>query len=207
MMLVLILTPKQPLKFLLDIFGFSFTIIILAWIIAEGLFLTITKSDNSLPTTDKKVLLIDKILNIVTIAIITISIFDYTRMQEISHKFWLINTTGIILIISCIILRYISIKTLGKFFQKDLTVENEQQLIKKGIYKIIRHPGYLAIILMLIGTALTFSSFWALLSAVVFSTIIILYRIKLEETALEIKFGQEYTDYKAHTYKLIPFIY
>ncbi|MFA6089685.1 MAG: methyltransferase, partial [Candidatus Woesearchaeota archaeon] len=72
-------------------------------------------------------------------------------------------------------------------------------IIKKGLYKKIRHPIYLFSSLTLLGV---FISFWKLYLTPVLLTLILLQmiRAKKEEKILIEQFGKEYTDYKKLTW-------
>jgi len=112
----------------------------------------------------------------------------------------------ILLIIGGIILIY-SLLLLGKFGSSKITIEENHRLIFKGIYKYIRHPLYLGMILVFFGYALSFRS---LISPFVFLfSFFILFknRMDLEENMLKEKFGKNYEVYMEKTKRLIPFIY
>jgi len=78
--------------------------------------------------------------------------------------------------------------------------------ISTGIYKYLRNPMYTGIILIFIVTII--NSF-SIISMLVYLLLIyiLLEKIKLEEIFLSNRFGKTYTDYKAKTSKLIPFLY
>jgi len=78
-------------------------------------------------------------------------------------------------------------------------------LITGGIYKFIRHPMYLSVILMTIGYCICIFSIYSMISIFV---ILAFFNIKIifEEKALKDRFS-EYEDYKKSTYKLLPFLY
>jgi protein-S-isoprenylcysteine O-methyltransferase Ste14 len=81
----------------------------------------------------------------------------------------------------------------------------EQSLVKSGVYSLIRHPLYLSGLLIVIGTNIYFGNTWAWIStALVFG--ITLYRIPIEDRQLEMRFGQEFVDYKKQTKAIIPWI-
>jgi protein-S-isoprenylcysteine O-methyltransferase Ste14 len=77
--------------------------------------------------------------------------------------------------------------------------------IGKGPYRIIRHPMYLAVVLLAI--ALVLEKF-TLLRAAMFVLLVLnlLIKIEFEESMLEKEFN-EYDSYRKRTRKLLPFIY
>ena len=62
-----------------------------------------------------------------------------------------IKYLGLIFIVSGVVIRIIAIRTLGIFFTVNLAIRNDQKLIKKGLYKFIRHPSYTGSLLSFIG--------------------------------------------------------
>ena len=87
-----------------------------------------------------------------------------------------------------------------------LQIVEDQQLVKDGLYKHIRHPLYLGEILRNFGIVSIFSSGYGIL-LVMIGTVFLLLRIKPEEEMLVEAFGSDYEDYKRKTKRLIPYIY
>lgn len=87
-----------------------------------------------------------------------------------------------------------------------LQIVKEHKLVKDGIYKHIRHPLYLGEILRNLGFVLIFSSIYGVL-LIAFSTVFLLFRIRIEEKMLLGVFGEEYREYQRNTKKLIPHIF
>jgi protein-S-isoprenylcysteine O-methyltransferase Ste14 len=114
---------------------------------------------------------------------------------------------GLIIIICGVIIRYSAIRTLGKFFTVNLSVQDNQHLVRKGLYKYIRHPSYAGSLLSFIGLGISFNNWLSVLVIIIPITLTFLYRISIEERLLLQQFGSEYSDYAAGTKRLIPFIY
>ncbi len=122
------------------------------------------------------------------------------------HSFGVVNVVGFIFGFICIILRSMAKKTLGKYFSYGLKTFKDHDLVKKGIYKYVRHPGYLGMLFGYFSIVMVFNSFYGSV-IMLFLIPLILYRIKIEENLLTEKFGDEYRDYVKKTKKLIPYIY
>ena len=87
-----------------------------------------------------------------------------------------------------------------------IQTERKQRVVSTGIYGFVRHPMYLAGILLFIGTPLLLSSMCGILIAVLISLLLIA-RITGEERML-VKELDEYTGYRKKVkYRLIPFIW
>jgi len=124
----------------------------------------------------------------------------------ISRSF-VIAYLGLFLIISGVVIRIAAIRTLGNFFTVNLAIHNDHQLIKKGLYKFIRHPSYTGSLLSFVGLGVSFNNWLSLV--VIFIPILIsfLYRIKVEEKLMLQQFGSEYINYQKNTKRIIPLIY
>lgn len=130
----------------------------------------------------------------------------YFVRSPISH-FLLIPYLGLLMIIIGMIIRFISILTLGKLFTVDVTIRNNHKIKKDGLYRLIRHPSYTGSILSFIGFGFSLNNWISLLIISIPVTIVMLYRIKIEENLLIEQFGAEYQEYIKKTYRLIPWIY
>lgn len=110
---------------------------------------------------------------------------------------------GLGLIMLGMALRTWSRVSLKAAYQGNLQVQSDQRLVTAGAYRRIRHPGYLAFIVLALGLAVGFSSLSGLLGVVLLVGAL-QYRIRAEEAMLVQAFGQEYTDYVMRTHRLIP---
>lgn len=133
-------------------------------------------------------------------------IFSINFRIPISNGFF-IPYFGLFIIISGMVLRFISIRTLGKLFTVDVTIRTDHKLKKDGVYRRIRHPAYSGSLLSFIGFGLSLNNWLSLSFVTILITIAFLHRIKIEEKLLTDKFGADYLDYKRKTYRLIPWIY
>jgi protein-S-isoprenylcysteine O-methyltransferase Ste14 len=114
---------------------------------------------------------------------------------------------GASLVISGMIIRIVSISTLKQHFTYTVTKIEDHTLIESGLYKYIRHPGYLGQIVIFIGTATALSNWLSIFLMFISVFIGYSYRIYIEEKFLVKLMGQEYIDYQKRTSKLIPKFY
>ena len=146
-------------------------------------------------------------LNLIWVAIIA-----SMTLGIISASYWaapMVNTNvllyfGSALIVVGMIIRFIAIRTLGKFFTVNLALHGDHTLIKAGLYKYIRHPSYSGSLLSFLGFGLSLNNWLSLMIIIVPILITFINRINIEEKLLENQFG---TDYKKKTERLIPFLY
>jgi len=129
--------------------------------------------------------------------------FNLGRMTQGTFINWL----GISLIILGISVRVWANRTLGEFYTRTLLVMSEQSVVDRGPYKLIRHPGYLGVILMLVGASLSAANWITIVCITPAVLVAYSYRISSEEIMLISALGQQYKDYVGRTWKLIPFLY
>ena len=116
------------------------------------------------------------------------------------------NKLGLTMFIGGIKTAMIGTITLKGNYASTLVIREDHQLIIHGIYRYLRHPIYLGVMITCIGLPVYASS----LSGILIMSALIpifLYRIKMEERMLIEEFGDAYRAYKQATKKLIPFIY
>jgi protein-S-isoprenylcysteine O-methyltransferase Ste14 len=103
-------------------------------------------------------------------------------------------------------LRIWPIFVLGRRFSGLVAIQPGHELVTDGIYRVIRHPSYLGMIILMLGWALAFrSGFGVILAALIVPPL--LARIRSEETLLRRQFGDQYDAYRRRTSRLIPGIY
>jgi protein-S-isoprenylcysteine O-methyltransferase Ste14 len=108
-----------------------------------------------------------------------------------------IATTGILMITLGLVLRWIAIFSLGRQFTVDVAITQGHQLIRTGIYKVLRHPSYAGSLLSFLGLGLAFSNYLSVVVIFVPICAAFLYRIHIEEKTLVATFGDEYLNYRA----------
>jgi protein-S-isoprenylcysteine O-methyltransferase len=116
-------------------------------------------------------------------------------------------TIGFVLIFIGLIIRISSIFTLKKQFTYKVTTIENHQLIEIGLYKNIRHPGYLGQLIIFTGVATSVSNWISVILMLVPILAGYVYRITVEEKFMVNEIGQSYIEYKKRTNRLIPMIY
>ncbi len=81
----------------------------------------------------------------------------------------------------------------------------EAELISSGVYAVIRHPMYTAVLLFCLGCIIHTPQLWPY-SIWIGLMIVLILKIQLEEKLLLAKFPG-YVDYSKRTYRLLPFIW
>lgn len=103
-------------------------------------------------------------------------------------------------------LRLWPVFVLGRRFSGLVAIQLGHALVTTGIYRFIRHPSYLGLLLTAFGWGLAFRAGVGLLLAAIMIPVLIA-RMNSEERLLESQFGEQYDDYRSCTSRLIPGIY
>jgi protein-S-isoprenylcysteine O-methyltransferase Ste14 len=108
-------------------------------------------------------------------------------------------------VIGCV-LRLAPVFVLGRRFSGLVAIQEGHELVTGGLYRVIRHPSYLGLLLGLFGWALVFRSALGVLVSLLLVPPLVA-RMNSEEALLESEFGSQYADYCRRTWRLLPFLY
>ena len=103
-------------------------------------------------------------------------------------------------------LRLWPVFVLGRRFSGLVAIQPGHELVTSGVYRVIRHPSYLGLLVNSLGWALAFRSGVGVLLTVLLIPPL-LARIHAEERLLRTQFGGEYDAYCNRTSRLIPGLY
>jgi len=127
------------------------------------------------------------------------------------REFWILDGdavrwAGIVLFTLGGALRLWPVFVLGNRFSGLVAIQPGHTLVTNGIYRFIRNPSYLGLLVNLLGWGLAFrSGVGVVITALLIPPLVA--RIRAEERLLRSQFGDEYDAYCARTSRLIPGIY
>jgi protein-S-isoprenylcysteine O-methyltransferase Ste14 len=104
------------------------------------------------------------------------------------------------------VLRIWPVFVLGRRFSGLVAIQPGHELVTSGIYKVIRNPSYLGLLVNALGWALAFRSVVGVLLTVAMLVPLVA-RMNSEEALLAARFGAEYDAYRQRTWRLIPGLY
>ena len=101
---------------------------------------------------------------------------------------------------------YAEVMRENAYLSRTVKVEEGQTVVSTGLYGIVRHPMYLASILMFLSIPLVMGSWYALIPFALYPALMVV-RIKDEEKLLTAELAG-YEEYKKKVkYRMIPFIW
>ena len=129
----------------------------------------------------------------------------------LNYKYSWFILPNIVLIVSCILFlisyfMYAIVLKKNTYLLRTIEVLDDQKVIDTGLYGIVRHPMYLATIIMFLTIPLILGSIYSFIIFLIYPIVIVI-RIKNEEKILE-KELNDYREYKNKVkYRLIPFVW
>jgi protein-S-isoprenylcysteine O-methyltransferase Ste14 len=143
----------------------------------------------------------------ISIAVTSGVILSFQRIGYFGNGSRVFPIAGLILIVCGLLIRWLAIFSLKQQFTVDVSIKKDHRIIRKGIYRYVRHPAYAGSLLSFFGLGLCFANYFSILIIFLPICSAFLYRIRVEEKALIDNFGDEYVNYCASTKRLIPGIF
>ena len=113
---------------------------------------------------------------------------------------------GIVLFLGGGFLRLWPVHVLGNRFSGLVAIQPDHTLVTTGMYRVIRNPSYVGMLVTTLGWVLAFRSGVGVL-LVACMLVPLVARMNAEERLLREHFGSEYEAYLARTWRLIPWVY
>ncbi|HAM38993.1 MAG TPA: hypothetical protein DCP53_06350 [Elusimicrobia bacterium] len=139
------------------------------------------------------------------IMVMVSTLFEYFYIKRVIN-YWIVGL-GFIMLIPRFVIKYFAAKELGKYWGIHIEIRENHKLIKTGIFKYLRHPGYLSTIFEILVVPVVANTYFTVLWSFVIYMILLALRIYSEEKVLIGKFGKEYIEYKRSTWRILPYVY
>jgi protein-S-isoprenylcysteine O-methyltransferase Ste14 len=183
-------------------FTFFIPAISVFWLGSEIVLARMKHSGQSSTSHDKFSLRV--LWTVIMISVFTGVFLGRSRFGSILESASIMLLLGIVLIVAGLAVRWSAILTLQKYFTVDVAIRKDHKVVTTGLYRYVRHPAYLGSLLSFLGLAISFSNWLA--AVVMFVPILsaFIYRIRVEEEALDSFLGDAYRQYCSSTKRLIP---
>lgn len=106
-----------------------------------------------------------------------------------------------------LVLRWWCFVTLGKYFTVVLKTSEDQPVVERGPYRVLRHPSYTGLLLAIVGGGLMVGNWVSAAGSVALVLTALVYRIRVEERALNASLGDRYRNFAASRARLVPFLW
>lgn len=141
------------------------------------------------------------LVSVVAVVILLTGIGEITG--ETSIGWAILRVLGVGLSLYTIVMLPWAVRTLGRFGVPGVGVFRDHALVTSGPFRLVRHPGYSAILALWLGAALGTLN-WLLLALWPVLVIVLFMVTREEEGLLRAKFGTTYDAYSAKTGRFIP---
>lgn len=132
---------------------------------------------------------------------------EYLFLPAVLPRLLWMQLLGLLLIVAGVFLLSWARRVIRGQFSGHMRIQEDHQLIQSGPYRLVRHPGYLGYVLIVVGMALGFSSWIATASMILLLLPGLIYRMRVEEKMLLEAFGKAYQQYARRTKRLLPWIW
>ena len=106
-----------------------------------------------------------------------------------------------------LLLRWWSFVTLGRYFTLVVMTSEDQPVVDRGPYRVLRHPSYTGLLLIFAGLGLMLGNWVSAVGAVALISVALIYRLRREERALSAALGDRYREFAAGRARLIPYVW
>ncbi|WP_349656609.1 PEMT/PEM2 methyltransferase family protein [Xanthomonas sp. 10-10] len=132
---------------------------------------------------------------------------DQGTLQQLWRVLSVALAIAVALAYSGLALRVWAIQVLARWFTVDVTIQPDQQLVRSGPYRWLRHPSYTGALMAFYGLALGMGNALSVAAIVVPVTLVFLHRIRIEEAALQRACPVAYPAYAAQSRRLLPLVW
>ncbi|HUS13974.1 MAG TPA: isoprenylcysteine carboxylmethyltransferase family protein [Chloroflexia bacterium] len=115
-----------------------------------------------------------------------------------------VRWTGVGLMAAGLAFRVWAIASLGRFFTAVVRTQGGQGVVRRGPYRVLRHPSYTGTFGTLIGFGLALGTWPGVGLLLVLPLPAYIYRMAVEERALRAALGPAYAAYMRITWRLFP---
>jgi protein-S-isoprenylcysteine O-methyltransferase Ste14 len=104
-------------------------------------------------------------------------------------------------------LRVWAFRTLGEYFTFHVQTSEDQPVITTGPYRFVRHPSYSGLELIFVGVGLLYGNWLGLAALAILPMVALVYRIRIEERALEAELGEAYRSFASTRARMVPYVW
>jgi protein-S-isoprenylcysteine O-methyltransferase Ste14 len=104
-------------------------------------------------------------------------------------------------------LRIWAVRTLGRFFTYQVMTADDHVVVSNGPYRLLRHPSYTGLLLSCAGAGIATANPVSFLLVAVIPLVGLVVRIRVEESVLATRLGDDYRRFTASRKRLVPWVW
>lgn len=124
--------------------------------------------------------------------------------MSVSAPFGALAAAGTTFMVAGIVLRHLSLRTLGAFFLNEVAIMPTQPLITHGIYGSLRHPSETGTLCLAFGGAIVLGSVYGLMAGALILLPGVIWRTRLEDRMLRNHYADEFGRYAREVPAFLP---
>jgi protein-S-isoprenylcysteine O-methyltransferase Ste14 len=112
---------------------------------------------------------------------------------------------AVLLFIFAGMLSWTGTRTLGRQWRIDAGLNADHELVRSGVYRVLRHPIYTSMLCLLLATGFMITPRLLFVVAATFFMIGTEIRVHVEDNLLASRFGEDFRNYQRSVHAYIPF--
>lgn len=159
---------------------------------------------------EKKILFRERLtlvpLQVIPLAIVIAAPYSDSQNIAVLGEFEAVRYLGLVMFAFGFVGMHWAEASLDRQFSVYVTIQDDHKLVTDGLYRHLRHPRYLGIIMFTSGISFVFRS-WLALIIVAALTLVLIWRVHREEVIMHQEFGKDWETYTKKSWRFIPFVY
>ena len=127
------------------------------------------------------------------------------RFWERRPALWQTLLAAAVLAMACA-LSWSAAFALGRQLRLDAALSADHELVRSGVYRLVRHPIYTSMLGVLLGTGVLIAPWYLLAPSIVLFFMGAAIRMRVEDALLESRFGEQFRTYKRTVPGLVPLV-
>jgi protein-S-isoprenylcysteine O-methyltransferase Ste14 len=137
-------------------------------------------------------------LQVVAISIVMTS--ESWAVQRFTRRL----VAGATLLAGAVALSWSATRALGRQLRIDAAIGTEHELIQRGPYRVMRHPIYSSMVLLVLGIGVVAAPWWRTVAALVLAVTGTEIRVKIEDRLLKERFAEAFEQFQRSTPAYLP---
>ncbi|WP_157184215.1 methyltransferase family protein [Evansella cellulosilytica] len=186
----------------MNITSILFITLLIAWFVEWFIFQESTGKEKEV---HNRALLLKGIVAITVLFSIIVSVL---LRNVIGQQMSFSSIIGLFLLAQGIVLRYWTYFLIKPYFSRSISNNDVRPLFSHGPFRFSRHPLHSGLFLITLGIGLFLSGHWmSILCTFLLLGSALHYTMIMEESIFKEKYGDIYTYWCRHRYRLVPFLY